>query len=218
MANSFFDWAVSLTRFVKKDVARAEEVNAALDNVSLGFESVEALTTAAIKLPPGESSAALPAAATRKGKVLTFNSSTGAAETTVAMGDVTAVAAIVLDVSTVAANAVSVSTAATNIAAIIAAPSAASTATTQAGNASTSAGNALTSENNASASASAAGISATNAHNSELAAAASAASINLPSMTGNALKVLRANAGETAIEYAAISTTPFDSPEYWMGL
>lgn len=44
----------------------------------------------------------------------------------------------------------------------------------------------------------------TNAAASADAAAASAASIDLPNITGNSLKFIRANAGETANEYAAI--------------
>jgi len=73
--------------------------------------------------------------------------------------------------------------------------------------------------------ANAAALSASGASSSQIAAAASAAlaagyaaSLNLPLITGNALKVLRANAGETAIEYATLTTSPFDSQEYWMGL
>lgn len=90
--NSFFDWAASLTRFVKRDTARAEEINDALDSISNGFTATEALTNAAIKLPAGETSAALGNAAARKGKVLTFNAITGAAETIIATADVATVA------------------------------------------------------------------------------------------------------------------------------
>jgi len=61
----------------------------------------------------------------------------------------------------------------------------------------TSATNASTSESNAS-------TSETNASNSADAAAASVAAANLPSsITGQALKVLRVNSGETAYEFAA---------------
>lgn len=108
--NSFFDWAASITRFVKKDTARAEEVNDALDGVSLGFEEVEALTNAAIKLPAGETSAALGNAAARKGKVLTFNSTTGAAETPYTIADVATVSGVAANVTTVAGIAANVTT------------------------------------------------------------------------------------------------------------
>jgi hypothetical protein len=60
---------------------------------------------------------------------------------------------------------------------------------------------ASTSATAAATSATAAASSATNAANSATAAAASAATINLPSITGNASNMLRANAGETALEY-----------------
>jgi ABC-type uncharacterized transport system permease subunit len=85
MANSFFDWVVSLTRFVKIDIIRAEDLNAAFDEVSAGFEEVETLTDSAIKVPSGEDALTLSAAATRKGKFLTFNSTTGVAETDVSV-------------------------------------------------------------------------------------------------------------------------------------
>jgi hypothetical protein len=71
--NSFFDWASSLSRFVRFDAARADEVNSALDEVSAGFDDVEIKTNAAIKLPDGETSAALGNAAARIGKVLSFD-------------------------------------------------------------------------------------------------------------------------------------------------
>ena len=67
-------------------------------------------------------------------------------------------------------------------------------AKTYAGEASTSASNAATSETNAA-------TSASNAATSETNAAASAAGVNLPAIaSGDALKNLRANAGETAFE------------------
>jgi hypothetical protein len=85
MANSFFDWVASSTRFIKIDIIRAEDFNAAFDEVSAGFEDVETLTDSAIKVPSGEDALTLPVAATRKGYFLTFNSTTGVAETTVSV-------------------------------------------------------------------------------------------------------------------------------------
>jgi hypothetical protein len=104
MANSFFDWVVSQTRFVKLDIARAEDINAAFDEVSVGFEEVESLTDSAIKVPSGEDALTLPAAATRKGCFLTFNSTTGVAETTLSVASVLVVTTNIDDVETVAEN------------------------------------------------------------------------------------------------------------------
>lgn len=101
-ANAFFDWAVSLVRFIPRDTARAEDVNDALDEVSNGFTDVEALTNAAIKLSAGETSAALGNAASRLGKVLSFNAATGAAETAYTVDQVATVSGIAADVTTVA--------------------------------------------------------------------------------------------------------------------
>lgn len=42
MSNSFFDWPAFASRFAPRTKARAEDVNAALDMVSTGFEEVEA--------------------------------------------------------------------------------------------------------------------------------------------------------------------------------
>jgi len=80
MANSFFNWPTSLSRFIKLDTVRAEDVNSAFDEVAAGLDDVEALTNAAVKLPAGETAAVLPVVALRKGKLLGFNAYTGAAE------------------------------------------------------------------------------------------------------------------------------------------
>jgi hypothetical protein len=72
-SNSFFDWGASVNRFVRFDAARAEEVNTALDNVTSGFDDVEVKTNAAVKLPDGETATALPIAASRIGKVMSFD-------------------------------------------------------------------------------------------------------------------------------------------------
>lgn len=137
-ANSFFDWAASLTRFVRQDTARSEEVNDALDAASNGFTEVEALTNAAIKLPAGETSAAIGNVAARKGKILSFHATTGAAEASIVAVDVATVAGVSAAVATVSANIASVNTAAANIAAIIAAPTEASNAASSAASAAAS--------------------------------------------------------------------------------
>jgi hypothetical protein len=116
MANSYFDWPASLTRFVRFDGARAEEVNDALDSVSSGFEEVEVKTNAALKLPDGETATALGNSTARQGKVLTFNSSTGAPETVFNSADVATVAGIASDVDTVAGIAANVTSVAGNAA------------------------------------------------------------------------------------------------------
>lgn len=146
-ANSFFDWVVSAFRFVPRDTARAEDVNSALDTVSNGFTSVEVKTNAAIKLPNGETAAALGNAAARMGKVLSFNATTGAPEAAIATTDVATVAGSIASVNTVSANIASVVTAASNVAAIIAAPAAASSASASASAASSSAAAALVYKN-----------------------------------------------------------------------
>jgi len=78
MANSFFNWPTSLSRFIKLDTVRAEDVNSAFDEVAAGLDDVEALTNAAVKLPAGETAAVLPVVALRKGKVMSFDAVTGA--------------------------------------------------------------------------------------------------------------------------------------------
>jgi hypothetical protein len=113
MANSFFDWASSLQRFVRFDAARAEEVNTALDEVSAGFDDVEVKTNAAIKGPDGENNAAIPAKASRLNKVLTFDAS-GDPVTTYTIADVATVSGIAANVTTVAGIAGNVTTVATN--------------------------------------------------------------------------------------------------------
>lgn len=179
--NSFFDWAASLTRFVKRDTARAEEINDALDSISNGFTATEALTNAAIKLPAGEISAVLGNAAARKGKVLTFNAVTGAAEATLGAQDVVTVAINSASVNTVAANIAGVNVAAANIVAITAAtPSAAS---------------ALNSKNAA----------AQSAADALIYANAASATSGIPSVATNNLKFLRVNAAGAATEWADAS-------------
>lgn len=51
--SKYFDWPASLKRFVRFDAARAEDVNAALDELTAGTDSIEADINRAIKLPVG---------------------------------------------------------------------------------------------------------------------------------------------------------------------
>lgn len=53
MSNPWFNWPTSLSRFVRFDSARAEDINDALDEVSVAFDSVSDDITRAIKLPVG---------------------------------------------------------------------------------------------------------------------------------------------------------------------
>ena len=109
-ANNYFGWAVSLYRFIKRDTARAEEVNSALDEISNGFTAVETKTNAALKLPDGETATPFAVAATRKGKLVSFNATTGAVETTITAADVSPVAAIAAEVMAVSGIAADVPT------------------------------------------------------------------------------------------------------------
>lgn len=87
MSNSFFDWSTSPNRLVRFDTARAEDINAALDSASSGFDGVEIKTNAAIKLPDGETAVAIGAVAARANKVLSFDAS-GNPETSVTVTEV----------------------------------------------------------------------------------------------------------------------------------
>ena len=109
-ANKYFDWSVSLYRFIKRDTARAEEVNSALDDISNGFTAVETKTNASLKLPDGETATPFAVAATRKGKLVSFNATTGAVETTITAADVSPVAAIAAEVMAVSGIASNVTT------------------------------------------------------------------------------------------------------------
>lgn len=133
MSNSFFNHTNRLVRF---DSARAEDLNALLDAVSSGLDGVETKTNAAIKLPDGETAAALPAAGSRANKVLSFDA-LGAIQSTLTVDEVS--------------NAQGYATAAQTSANDSAAS--AGTATTQAGIATTQAGIATTKAAEAAASA-----------------------------------------------------------------
>jgi hypothetical protein len=108
---SFF---THLSRFIRFDTVRAEDANAVFDEVAAGFSGVETKTDAAIKGPDGESNSAIPAASARKGKVLTFNATTGAPETPYTIADVATVSGIAADVAAVASNASNITTVAGN--------------------------------------------------------------------------------------------------------
>lgn len=53
--SKYFDWPASLKRFVRFDAARAEDLNAALDELTAGTDTIEADINRAIKLPVGSS-------------------------------------------------------------------------------------------------------------------------------------------------------------------
>ena len=69
----YFDWPSSLKRFLRGDTARAEDVNAALDQLSAGLDTLDQDVDRAIKAPPGESLDLNIPAAQRAGKVLAFD-------------------------------------------------------------------------------------------------------------------------------------------------
>jgi len=75
--NPFFDWANSLNRFTRYTQARAEALNAALDEVSSGFDEIalnlSSQTVSALRVGANEYVGALPDAATRANKLLTFD-------------------------------------------------------------------------------------------------------------------------------------------------
>jgi hypothetical protein len=124
MSNDYFNHT---NRFVKLDTVRAGDVNNVFDNVESGFDDVETKTNAAIKLPDGETSVALPGSGTRANKVLTFDGS-GNIEATIAKVDVATVAGIAGDIEIVANNIADINSAVDNMAAILDAPAQASAA------------------------------------------------------------------------------------------
>lgn len=69
----YFDWPSSLKRFLRGDTARAEDVNAALDQLSAGLDTLDQDVDRAIKAPLGESLDLNIPAAQRAGKVLAFD-------------------------------------------------------------------------------------------------------------------------------------------------
>lgn len=74
MSNPWFNWPTSLSRFVRFDSARAEDVNDALDSVSVAFDSVSDDITRAIKLPVGSAEQVLDLTPVqRAGLILSFD-------------------------------------------------------------------------------------------------------------------------------------------------
>lgn len=55
MTNKYFNWQSSLRRFVRFDAARSEDVNDALDDISVAMDGVDADTRRSIKLPASAS-------------------------------------------------------------------------------------------------------------------------------------------------------------------
>lgn len=74
MSNPWFNWPTSLSRFVRFDSARAEDINDALDSVSVAFDSVSDDITRAIKLPVGSAEQVLDLTPVqRAGLILSFD-------------------------------------------------------------------------------------------------------------------------------------------------
>lgn len=69
-----FNWPASVNRFIRYTTARAEAINAALDQVSSAFDGLDGLFANSIRLAPGETSVPLPAASDRANKILSFDS------------------------------------------------------------------------------------------------------------------------------------------------
>lgn len=72
--SKYFDWPASLKRFVRFDAARAEDVNAALDELTAGTDTIEADINRALKLPAGTADQTLAlSAGQRANLVLAFD-------------------------------------------------------------------------------------------------------------------------------------------------
>lgn len=75
--NQFFSWPDSLNRFIRFTTARAEAINAALDQVSSGFDLVDQKISGSsgsnIRVPIDEYLSPLPNAEARANKILTFD-------------------------------------------------------------------------------------------------------------------------------------------------
>lgn len=70
--NSFFNFPASLVRFTPRTTAKAEDVNARLDEVTYGFDQVDAYFRRVSLAPVGETMPALPALADRRNKSATW--------------------------------------------------------------------------------------------------------------------------------------------------
>ncbi len=76
MSNPYFNWPASLSRLVRFTTAKAEDVNSALDQASVGFDAVADDMNRSIKMTPGSPTQEITqAAGVRAGKVLGFDSS-----------------------------------------------------------------------------------------------------------------------------------------------
>lgn len=73
MSNPYFDHRVSPSRLADHTLARAEDINDRLDEVSQGFDGLHVHDLAAIKAPDGETLGRLPAAVTRALKTILFD-------------------------------------------------------------------------------------------------------------------------------------------------
>jgi hypothetical protein len=71
--NPFFFFPASLFRFQVRTKAKAEDVNARLDEVSLGFDGVDASFKRAALAPVGETLADLPSLASRRNKTVVWD-------------------------------------------------------------------------------------------------------------------------------------------------
>lgn len=69
----WFDWPNSNTRFVRLTTARAEAINAALDQVSEAFEEISVAVGGVIKAPDAVEPMLLPFASQRSGRLLAFD-------------------------------------------------------------------------------------------------------------------------------------------------
>lgn len=105
-----FNWSTDPNRLIPFDTARAEDVNAGFDGVTTALADITATNNASVRAPSTETLNELSAAAVRKGKVLTFNGTTGQPETVINSVDVTTIAGIAGDVTTVSGISANVTT------------------------------------------------------------------------------------------------------------
>jgi len=197
----------------------ANTLNDELDAQTIFIQQVAETAERGLKAPvtdPTDINMTLPAKNGRKGKVLSFDTTTGDPIASFEAGDIsnaqtyaTNAAASASAASSSASSASSSASSASSSAS--SASSSASTATTQATNASTSASGASTSASNASSSASAASTSASNASTSATNASNSASSAST-SATNAAASAVSAGNAQTAAESARDATlAAFDS-------
>ena len=197
----------------------ANTLNDELDAQTIFIQQVAETAERGLKAPvtdPTDINMTLPAKDGRKGKVLSFDATTGDPIASFAAGDIsnaqtyaTNAAASASAAASSASSASSSASSATSSAS--SASSSASTATTQATNASNSASAASTSESNAASSASAASTSASNASTSASNASSSASAAST-SATNAAASAVSAGNAQTAAESARDATlAAFDS-------